>query len=58
MHLACVFFVMNLVCAVARSSGAFNVATIFMTIPLCTNFHRILLCTSQNGLVIQALSGC
>ena len=50
MRLACAIFVMNLVCAIARSSGEVNVATIFWTHPLSTNFCQILLCTSQNAL--------
>ena len=50
MCLAFTIFVTNLVCAVARSSDGVNVATIFWTLPLCTNFRRVLLCTCQNAM--------
>ena len=43
-------FVINLMCAAAKSSDEVNVATIFWTHPLCTNFSWVLLSTGQSAM--------
>ena len=47
MCLAFTIFVMNLMCAAAKSSGEVNVTTLFWTLPLCTIFCQAL-CTGQS----------
>ena len=50
MRFAFAIFVMNLIYATAKSSGGVNVATIFWTLPLCTNFCQVLSYTGQSAM--------
>ena len=43
-------FVINLMCAAAKSSDEVNVTTIFWTLSLSTNFCRVLLCTGHSAM--------